>query len=115
MYTEKSGIKSIIWDYFGIKVISVILSCWMQGPAEINIIYLMWFIFSVADKGFEVISNYERKWCKLFADFIAGSAYCDAKNCAAHSDDMLWYVSMQQISRDFCIGQEVSFISHVPL
>ncbi|KAK6111486.1 hypothetical protein QQG55_43835 [Brugia pahangi] len=58
------------------------------------------------DKGYEVISNYERKWCKLFADFIAGNAYCNAKNYASHSDDMLWYVSVQQISRDFCIGQE---------
>ncbi|EJW79619.1 hypothetical protein WUBG_09472, partial [Wuchereria bancrofti] len=58
------------------------------------------------DKGFEVISNHERKWCKLFADFIAGNAYCNAKNCASHSDDMLWYVSVQQVSRDFCVGQE---------
>ncbi|VDO33402.1 unnamed protein product [Brugia timori] len=57
------------------------------------------------DKGYEVISNHERKWCKLFADFIAGNAYCNAKNYASHSDDMLWYVSIQQISRDFCIGQ----------
>lgn len=65
--------------------------------------------FSVPDKGFEVISSHEREWCKLFADFIAGNACCNAKNCAAHSDDMLWYVSLQQIGRDFCISQEVSF------
>ncbi|KAL3983112.1 hypothetical protein ACH3XW_49850 [Acanthocheilonema viteae] len=60
------------------------------------------------DKGFEVVSNHEGKWCKLFADFIAGNSYCNAKNCAVHSDDMLWYVSMQEISRNFCIGQEGS-------
>ncbi|MCP9265450.1 hypothetical protein DINM_020754 [Dirofilaria immitis] len=63
---------------------------------------------ALENKDFEVISNHERKWCKLFADFIAGNAYCNTKNCAAHSDDMLWYVSMLQMGRDFCIGQEAS-------
>ncbi|VDK84227.1 unnamed protein product [Litomosoides sigmodontis] len=42
------------------------------------------------DKGFEVVSSHEREWCKLFADFIAGNACCNARNCAVHSDDMLW-------------------------
>lgn len=66
---------------------------------------MIWFF--IADKSFEIVSNQERKWCKLFADFIVGNAYCSSKNCAAHSDDMLWYVPVRQINQDFYIGQGV--------
>ncbi|VDN02844.1 unnamed protein product [Thelazia callipaeda] len=60
------------------------------------------------DKDFAVVPNYEKGWCKLFADFIAGNVSCNSKACAAHSDDMLWYVSAHQISSDFYIDQVVN-------
>lgn len=60
-------------------------------------------IFS--DKSFELVPHHEKKWCKLFLEYILGNAHCASKKCAAHGDDMVWYVPMQQINQDFYIGQ----------
>uniref|UniRef100_A0A0N5ATV9 Uncharacterized protein n=1 Tax=Syphacia muris TaxID=451379 RepID=A0A0N5ATV9_9BILA len=50
------------------------------------------------------VHNQERKWTKLFADFILGNAYCNVDKCIAHSDDMLWYVLYQRLTRGFTVG-----------
>ncbi|VDM44183.1 unnamed protein product [Toxocara canis] len=42
------------------------------------------------------VSNQERRWAKIFSDFILGNVHCTSDKCSAHSDDMLWYVPMQQ-------------------
>uniref|UniRef100_A0A9J2PSW1 SLED domain-containing protein n=2 Tax=Ascaris TaxID=6251 RepID=A0A9J2PSW1_ASCLU len=42
------------------------------------------------------VSNQERRWSKVFSDFIVGNVHCTSDKCSAHSDDMLWYVPMQQ-------------------
>lgn len=50
------------------------------------------------------VHNQERKWAKLFADFINGNSYCSLEKCIAHSDDMLWYVPFQRLTQTFHVG-----------
>lgn len=50
------------------------------------------------------VHNQERKWAKLFGDFILGNAYCNVEKCIAHSDDMLWYVVFQRLAQSFTVG-----------
>ncbi|VDD94331.1 unnamed protein product [Enterobius vermicularis] len=51
------------------------------------------------------VHNKERKWAKLFADFILGNAFCNVEKCIAHSDDMLWYVLFQRLAaQSFTVG-----------
>ncbi|VDK45805.1 unnamed protein product [Anisakis simplex] len=44
------------------------------------------------------VTNQERRWSKLFSDFIIGNVHCTWEKCSAHSDDMLWYVPILQRS-----------------
>ncbi|MFH4976799.1 hypothetical protein AB6A40_003508 [Gnathostoma spinigerum] len=53
------------------------------------------------DGEFALVQNHERRWSKIFTDFVLKCSNCTCKFCSTHSDDMLWYVLVPRTDSSF--------------